>query len=69
MTFSDMFIQVSITLSERFESVNPFMLRKERFRDVLDILRKVIRYNELYKQSHNKNGESIYRVRAGDNWF
>jgi len=53
-----------MTLSERFNK-DPFYFRKQRFRDILLIIRRL----NIYDVKNNPNKKRRIRKKAGDNWF
>lgn len=57
-------------LCNRFPSLTPLSIRKERAYEVFLLLKKYIDYNkrEEKKQKQN-NGKRIIRKPAGDDWF
>ena len=60
----DVFFELECVLSERFNK-DPFYIRKQKFKEVLLLRRRLIKHDE-YKS--NKKNRRI-RKRAGDNWF
>lgn len=57
-------------LCNRFPSLTPLSIRKERAYEVFLLLKKYVEYNkrEEKKQKQN-NGKRIIRKPAGDDWF
>ena len=55
---------MELTLCERFPSLNPFQIRKEKACEVFLLLRRLRNNNEKQHKKTNK-----IRRPAGDNWF
>lgn len=57
-------------LCDRFPSMTPFTIRKERAYEVFMLLKKYLAYNKREKRKNKKvNGKKVIRKPAGDNWF
>jgi len=54
-------------LCEIYPSLNPFILRKERAREVFILISRYRKFSK--KKKKNKNGKRIIRRPASDNWF
>ena len=67
ISFSQVLFEINICICDRFTSLNPFEVRKQRFKDVFCLIKKLTIYNKRHKK--NKNGKRIIRKPASDNWF
>ena len=56
-------------LCERFPGCTPFSVRKERARDVFDVVVRFKRYAVHEKRTRSKDGKRVIRKPAGDSWF
>lgn len=61
----ELLFEMQVNLCERFPSMNPLMLRRERAREVFTM---IARYNK-YAKKRTKNNKKIIRRPASDNWF
>jgi len=64
----DALFEMQMNLSERFPSMTPLTLRREKAREVFLLLNRFHRYSKKKKKEF-KNGQRIIRRPAGDNWF
>lgn len=55
-----------MNLCERFPSLTPFQLRREKASEVFLLVKRMNNYN---KKSTDKNKPKKIRKKAGDNWF
>ena len=61
---------MKMTLCDRFTSFTPLNLRREKAREVFDMVTKYNKYMAREnKRSKKKGGKHIIRRPAGDNWF
>lgn len=66
----DVLFEMEMNLSERFPSMTPLTLRREKAREVFLLLNRYNRYSKKQaKQQKQKNGKRIIRRPAGDDWF
>lgn len=57
-------------LCNRFPSLTPLSIRKERAYEVFLLLKKYVEYNKREeKKPKQNNGKRIIRKPAGDDWF
>ena len=63
----DSLFEMEMSLSERFTSMTPLTLRREKARDVFLLIVRFNKYSR--KQKKQKNGKRIIRKPAGDDWF
>jgi hypothetical protein len=61
----DIFFEMAVNLSERFPSMTPLTLRREKAREVFLLISRYNRYSK--KQSKPKS--QVIRRPAGDDWF
>lgn len=59
--------EMEMSLAERFPSMTPLTLRREKAREVFLLLSRFKLYAK--RQNKAKNGARIIRKPAGDNWF
>jgi len=59
---------MEISICERFPSVSPFDVRRERASEVFLLMRRLNNYNSHQKKDA-KNGKKVFRKKAGDDWF
>jgi hypothetical protein len=59
---------MEMNLSDRFPSMTPLTLRREKAREVFLLLNRFNRYSRK-QAKQKKNGQRIIRKPAGDNWF
>lgn len=64
----DALFEMEMNLSERFPSMTPLMLRREKAREVFLLINRYNRYSAKEKEKQ-KNGKRIIRKPAGDDWF
>jgi hypothetical protein len=64
----DVLFEMEMNLCERFTSMTPLTLRREKAREVFLLLNRFNRYHRK-KKREMKNGKRIIRRPAGDNWF
>lgn len=57
------FFEMEVNICERFPSLSPLKLRKEKARDVFALF---VKYANLGKKKKKKQ---VIRKPAGDNWF
>lgn len=55
-----------MTLCDRFPSLTPFSIRRERAKDVYILIARLNKYGKTEKK---KNKPNIIRRPAGDDWF
>ena len=63
----EMMFELEVGICERFPSMSPLSLRKERVNDVFRLVAQYAEYAR--KESNKKNGKQVIRRRAGDDWF
>lgn len=63
----DVLFEMEMNLTERFPSMTPLVLRREKAREVFLLLNRYTRYSR--KADKQKNGKRIIRRPAGDDWF
>lgn len=63
----DALFEMEMNLSERFPSMTPLTLRKEKAHEVFLLLNRFNRYSR--KKEKQENGKRIIRRPAGDDWF
>ena len=62
--------EIEMILTERFPSMTPLTLRREKAREVFLLLNRFDRYSlKKEKENKRKNGKRIIRKPAGDDWF
>lgn len=64
----DALFEMEMNLSERFPSMTPLTLRREKAREVFLLINRYNRYSAKEKKKQ-KNGKRIIRKPAGDDWF
>jgi len=66
-----MFFQLEINICDRFPSVSPFAIRRQKAREVFLLIRRLHGYQENDKKSAgNQAGKpNVIRRPAGDDWF
>ena len=61
---------MEINLSERFQGMSPFSIRREKAREVLLLIRRMSVYNDKKAKSIDPvTGKNVIRRPAGDTWF
>jgi hypothetical protein len=65
----DVLFQMQMSLCNRFMSLTPLDLRKEKAREVFILFSRYIRYSKNEKKKNTLNGKKIIRRPASDNWF
>ena len=71
-SFYDIIFETECNLSERFLSLNPFIIRRTAAHEVFLLMRRLIKSSgktDSGKEVMNRNGKRIIRRPAGDNWF
>lgn len=68
--FADILFDIVMMLCERFPACSPFAIRRERAREVFEIVVRFTRH-AAHEKKHKKtvNGKQIIRKPAGDHWF
>ena len=69
MTFSELFFEVDINLSERFPALTPFSIRRTKASEVFLLLRRMTDYNAREAKRKTPNGKNIIWRKANDTWF
>lgn len=59
---------MELTLAERFPSLNPIAIRKEKAREVFTLLRRLAE-KKARESKEKKPRKRVIRRPAGDNWF
>ena len=62
-----MFFEMELSIVERFPSLTPFAVRKEKASEVFLLVRRL--NNRTKKQSKQANSKKVIRRAAGDDWF
>lgn len=61
---------MQLSICDRFPSVSPFDIRKQRFSEVFLLIRRLTESNKYKKKNINsKTGQRVIRRKAGDDWF
>lgn len=61
---------MQLSICDRFPSLSPFDVRKQRFCEVFLLIRRLTESNKNKKKNTNKKtGQKIIRKPAGDDWF
>jgi hypothetical protein len=60
--------EMQISLCDRFTDLNPLKLRREKAREVFNLLTRYNKYSRK-KNKKTKNGKQIIRRPASDTWF
>jgi hypothetical protein len=63
----DVLFEMQMSLCERFPSITPLNLRREKARDVFAFFIRYIKYSKKHKKQTTKDGKKIIRRRASDN--
>ena len=69
LSLFDLFFNLEVSLCERFPSLSPFDLRREKASEVFLLTRRLQKYNENKKKTHTPEGKRIIYKKAGDTWF
>lgn len=70
MSLYQMFFKIELNLCERFPSLTPFQIRREKAGEVFLLIKRLNEYNmSLNNENTRKNGKRVIRRRANDNWF
>lgn len=64
----ELFFEMEISICERFPSLSPFDVRREKASEVFLLMRRMSNYNH-YQNKNVKNGKQVIRKPAGDDWF
>lgn len=59
---------MEISICERFPGLSPFNVRQEKAAEVFLLMRRLNNYNKKQNKSV-KNGKTVIRKKAGDDWF
>lgn len=62
-----MFFEIELSISERFPSLSPFDVRKQRASEVFLLVRRL--NNRTTKQNAQAGKKKVIRRKAGDDWF
>ena len=62
-----MFFEMELSIVERFPSLTPFAIRKERAAEVFLLVRRL--NNHTNKRNEQANKKKVIRRPAGDDWF
>lgn len=61
---------MQLSICDRFPSMSPFDIRKQRFSEVFLLIRRLTENNKNKKKNINaKTGQRIIRKKANDDWF
>ena len=61
---------MELSICERFPSLSPFDVRQKKAYDVFLLMRRLSNYNGYQDDNKKvKNGKTVIRKRAGDDWF
>lgn len=58
---------LQVSICERFTSLNPIMLRREKAREVFLLINRYNRYS--IREQRNAKKKKVIRKPAGDDWF
>lgn len=67
MSLYEMFFEMELGLCERFPSLTPFQIRREKAKEVFLLIKRLKQSNINKKETNGK--PNVIRRRAGDDWF
>lgn len=62
----ELLFEMEMSLCERFTSMTPLTLRKEKAREVYDL---IVKYNRYSKKNERGKKKRKIKKPAGDDWF
>lgn len=62
----ELLFEMEMNLCERFTSMTPLTLRKEKAREVYDL---IVKYNRYSKKNESGKKKRKIKKPAGDDWF
>jgi hypothetical protein len=70
LTLYELFFEMEVSICERFPSLSPFDVRRERASEVFLLMRRMQKYNKSQDKTNPKNtGKQVIRRPAKDDWF
>ena len=72
MTLYETFFEMELSICERFPSLTPFQVRRERATEVFLLVRRLNNHTEKQSKQNtqlNKDDKKVIRRPAGDDWF
>ena len=67
--FTDIIFDVVMMLCDRFPGCTPFTVRKEKAREVFEVVVLYTRHAKHDKKTRTKDGKKIIRKPAPDTWW
>ena len=65
----EVLFDIQMSLCERFPTLTPFMLRREKAREVFLLISRLNKHSQKENANQTSNDTRVIRKPAGDNWF
>ena len=69
MPLYQIFFELEMEICNRFPTVNPFSIRKEKMREIFLLVRRLRIYDEANNQNNKNKRKKQIRRTASDSWF
>ena len=65
----DVLFELQMTICERFPSITPLQLRREKAKEFFILVARLNKYNKKEQKKKKSGTNKIIRRPASDNWF